>query len=306
MNSAIDSAAAADGLIIVDKPAGWTSHDVVARMRRTAKTRRVGHAGTLDPMATGVLVLGIGKATRLLGRISLTGKSYDATIRLGIATSTDDAQGETLYVTDVRRLAGERARIEAAIAGLTGQIFQRPSSVSAIKIDGQRAYKRVRAGEEVKLAERRAIVSEFKLCGVAAVHSAQGPVVDLDVTVSVSSGTYVRALARDLGDHLGVGGHLTALRRTRVGPYSLTDASTLEELETQLRVLNLADVSRAMFQSVDLETDDAKIISHGGRLAWPAGCDTERPVAIFGPDGAPLALAEYKDSQLAPVVVWTP
>jgi tRNA pseudouridine55 synthase len=212
---------APDGLVVVDKPQGWTSHDVVGRTRRLARTRKVGHAGTLDPMATGVLVLGIGKATRLLGHLALTEKQYDGTIRLGQTTVTDDAEGEVVTTHDASAVTDEA--IAAGVATLTGEIQQVPTAVSAVKVDGVRSYARVRAGEDVELKARPVTVSRFEVL------ARRGD--DLDVTVTCSSGTYVRALARDLGAALGVGGHLTALRRTRVGPFELAAARTLEQLE---------------------------------------------------------------------------
>jgi tRNA pseudouridine55 synthase len=211
------------GLVVVDKPAGLTSHDVVSRLRRILGTRKVGHAGTLDPMATGVLVCGVGRGTKLLGHLALDTKAYAATIRLGATTSTDDAQGETMASTDAGAVSD--AAVAAGMAALTGAIEQVPSSVSAIKVDGQRAYARVRAGEQVVLAARPVTVSAFTLL------ARRGD--DLDVLVDCSSGTYVRALARDLGAGLGVGGHLTALRRTRVGPFTLDQARALERLAAE-------------------------------------------------------------------------
>src|SRR5437016_9474004 len=202
-----DRPAPPDGLVIVDKPAGWTSHDVVGRVRRLARTRRVGHAGTLDPMATGVLVVGVEKTTRLLGHLALTRKAYDATIRLGQATVTDDAEGEVTATADAAHLRD--AEILAAIGPLTGEILQVPSSVSAIKVNGVRSYARVRSGDEVKLAARPVTVYAFDVHGIRR----SNDVIDVDVSVACSSGTYIRALARDLGGALGVGGHLTALRR---------------------------------------------------------------------------------------------
>jgi tRNA pseudouridine55 synthase len=219
------------GLVIVDKPAGITSHDVVARVRRLARTRRVGHAGTLDPMATGVLILGIEKATRLLGHLMLTQKTYAATIRLGQSTTTDDAEGEALPARGDAPVAADipRARLETEIAKLTGEILQVPSSVSAIKVNGQRAYKLTRAGEAPELAARPVTVYEF---GVTAIRE-EGDFLAIDAVIRCSSGTYIRALARDLGNALGTGGHLTALRRTAVGPYTLAKAHTLKDLENQ-------------------------------------------------------------------------
>ena len=211
---------APDGLLVVDKPAGWTSHDVVGRVRRLARTRKVGHAGTLDPMATGVLLLGIGRATRLLGHLALTSKTYEATVRLGATTVTDDAEGEVVEVRDASGVDDQAVR--AGLAALTGPISQVPSAVSAVKVDGVRSYARVRSGEAVELAARPVVVSRLDLV------ARRGD--ELDVVVDCSSGTYVRALARDLGASLGVGGHLTALRRTRVGPFDLSAARTLDEL----------------------------------------------------------------------------
>jgi len=218
---------APSGLVIVDKPGGMTSHDVVARVRRLAGTRRVGHAGTLDPMATGVLVVGVEKATRLLGHLALTEKTYVATIRLGQSTSTDDAEGEPTGgspATDIPPGA-----LDAEIAELTGDIWQVPPGVSAIKVNGQRAYKLTRAGAAPELAARPVTVYEFTVNGVRET----GDFLDIDAVIRCSSGTYIRALARDLGAALGTGGHLTALRRTAVGPYDLAQAHTLEDLENQ-------------------------------------------------------------------------
>jgi tRNA pseudouridine55 synthase len=215
------------GLVIVDKQGGMTSHDVVARVRRLAHTRRVGHAGTLDPMATGVLVIGIEKATRLLGHLTLTEKTYQATIRLGQSTSTDDAEGEPTGGRPASKAT--RGALEEKIAELTGEILQVPSSVSAIKVNGQRAYKLTRAGEAPELAARPVTIYEFRVTAIRE----EGDYLDLNATIRCSSGTYIRALARDLGTALGTGGHLTALRRTAVGPYTLAQARTLKELEDQ-------------------------------------------------------------------------
>jgi tRNA pseudouridine55 synthase len=255
------------GLVIVDKPGGMTSHDVVARVRRLAHTRRVGHAGTLDPMATGVLVIGVEKATRLLGHLMLTEKTYEATIRLGQSTSTDDAEGEPTGTA--LRPASEvtRAALDTEIAKLTGEILQVPSSVSAIKVNGQRAYKLTRAGEAPELAARPVTVYEFLVHGV----SKAGDFMDVDARVRCSSGTYIRALARDLGTALGTGGHLTALRRTAVGPYDIAMARTLEDLENQAlpSVIPLADAAAAAFPRVDLTADDARRLAQGARLPVP-------------------------------------
>lgn len=283
-----------DGLLVVDKPAGWTSHDVVARVRRLAGTRRVGHAGTLDPMATGVLVLGLGRATRLLGHLALHDKDYDAAITLGITTETDDAEGEVVSRSDV---AWTVEQAQAAMAALTGEISQVPPAYSAIKVDGQRSYARARAGEDVVLAPRTVTVSRFDLVAV------DGPV--LSAAVTCSSGTYVRALARDLGAALGTGGHLSALRRTRVGGYDLAGAHPLPELETadSLPLLPLAAAVAAGFPRRDVSADEAIALSYGRPL--PAGGETG-PVGVFGPDGAVLALVAERDGQARPLVVFAP
>ncbi|MEU8570170.1 tRNA pseudouridine(55) synthase TruB [Streptomyces pathocidini] len=284
-----------DGLVVVDKPAGFTSHDVVAKMRGLARTRRVGHAGTLDPMATGVLVIGVEKATRLLGHLALTEKEYEATIRLGQNTVTDDAEGE---VTGSAGAAGiAREAVDAGVADLTGDIQQVPSKVSAIKIDGVRSYKRAREGEDFELAARPVTVSSFAVHEVREAVAEDGTaVLDLDATVVCSSGTYIRALARDLGAGLGTGGHLTALRRTRVGPYALDAARTLEELQAEvdgegLRVMPIAEAAAAAFPRWDVDEKQARLLSHGVRLDAP-GLGAEGPIAVFGPDGRFLALVE--------------
>ena len=272
-----------DGLVVVDKPGGLTSHDVVARVRRLAGTRRVGHAGTLDPMATGVLVIGVNRATRLLGHLALTEKAYDATIRLGATTVTDDAEGEVVATVDANGVTTEA--LSAGAAALTGDLQQVPSAVSAVKVDGRRSYQRVRDGEDVVLPPRPVTVRSFEVLG----SRRETGFLDVDVRVECSSGTYVRALARDLGAGLGVGGHLTALRRTRVGPYALDVAHSLEELEDDLVLLPIAAAARAAFPARDLDAAAAGVISHGGPL--PAS-GRDGTVAVFGPDGTFLALVE--------------
>jgi tRNA pseudouridine55 synthase len=291
-----------DGLVIVDKPEGITSHGVVARIRRFAGTRKVGHAGTLDPMATGVLVIGVERATRLLGHLMLTDKTYEATIRLGQTTITDDREGEvtaSVPVTGVNREA-----IDAEIAKLTGRIMQVPSKVSAIKIDGKRSYHRVREGEDFELPARPTTVHTFTVHDVREAVAEDGtPVLDLDVVVDCSSGTYIRALARDLGAALGVGGHLTALRRTKVGPYEVASAQSLEQLEESFSVLPIADAAAAAFPRWDIGEEDARKLSTGARLKAP-GMDVDGPIAVFGPDGTFLALVEEKAGQAKPVAVF--
>ncbi len=286
---------APDGLVVVDKPGGWTSHDVVGRTRRLARTRKVGHAGTLDPMATGVLVLGIGRATRLLGHLALTDKVYDATIRLGQTTVTDDAEGDVLETRDASQVTD--AALTDQIALLTGNLKQVPSSVSAIKVGGVRSYARVRAGEDVELKARAVTVSVFEVL------DRRGD--DVDVRVHCTSGTYVRALARDLGAALGVGGHLTALRRTGVGPFGLDVAHTLEQLEDGFdgAVVPLDDAVSRAFARRELSAAEATDLSHGRRLA-PTG--VEGTVGAFAPDGGCVALVEDRDGAARAGVVFRP
>ena len=300
---------AADGVVVVDKPAGWTSHDVVARMRRLASTRKVGHAGTLDPMATGVLVVGVGRATRLLTYIVGADKEYTATIRLGVTTTTDDAEGEVLETVDASGVT--RADVVAGAAVLTGAIQQVPSAVSAIKVDGQRAYARVRAGEEVELTARPVTVSRFDVHGVRAAQTDAGsPVLDVDVTVVVSSGTYVRALARDLGAGLGVGGNLTALRRTRVGGYGLDVARSLDDLaalpvDEPIDVVSLADSARATFPVRQLTAEEARALSYGQAIDVVHGASAGTAAGI-GPAGELIALLEERDGKVRPALVFAP
>jgi tRNA pseudouridine55 synthase len=294
---------APSGLVIVDKVGGMTSHDVVARVRRLAGTRKVGHAGTLDPMATGVLVVGVEKATRLLGYLTLTEKEYAATIRLGQTTSTDDAEGEITGTA-----AAEGVTIEAidkAVGALTGEILQVPPAVSAIKVGGQRAYKLTRAGAAPELKARPVTVYEFTVTDVRP----DGDLLDLDAIVRCSSGTYIRALARDLGEALGTGGHLTRLRRTRVGGYRAEDARTLEQLAERFEVLPLAQAAAAAFPRRDLTEDEAGRLAHGGRLA-PSGAESgvasgaAEPTAAYAPDGTLIALVAEESGQARPLVVF--
>ena len=338
------------GLMVIDKPAGMSSHDAVSQMRRIAGTRRVGHAGTLDPAATGVLILGINKATKLLTYLVGQDKTYDATIRLGIETLTEDAEGEHIaaHPDAVEALTGMDAE-----AQLSGDILQVPSAVSAIKINGVRSYARVRSGEQVELAARPVTISEFTVHSVTAgfaeyviedpenegEHMATSvPVIDCDVTVSCSSGTYIRALARDLGKILGTGGHLTALRRTRVGAVVLEDAADLAQLKQRreeseapledLPLLPLEEAARRIFGARELSAAEASDISYGRRIS-PSGdgsvvkrsvhasadesgavqhASVEGIVAGFAPDGTLVALLENKKQrgkvQAAPVLVF--
>lgn len=285
---------AADGIVIVDKPGGMTSHDVVSRMRRFGRTRRVGHAGTLDPMATGVLIVGLNKATRLLTYLVGADKTYEATIRLGQTTTTEDAEGEITATTGCADL--DRTALDAAVTQFLGDIKQVPSAVSAIKVDGQRSYDRVRRGEEVELAARPVHISQLDITDVRAAAAADGTaVVDVDATVTCSSGTYVRALARDIGHEMGSGGHLTALRRTRVGTFDLAQAATLEQLaevtesELQLPVLPLATVASSIFPVLNLTSEDATALGHGQWL--PIEADEPLQAGI-SPDGELVALVE--------------
>jgi len=294
--------ASKDGLVIVDKPGGMTSHDVVARIRRLAGTRRVGHAGTLDPMATGVLVVGVEKATRLLGYLTLTEKQYDATIRLGQSTSTDDAEGEITFAASAKDVSAET--LATAVTSLTGEIAQVPPAISAIKVDGQRAYRLTRAGSAPELKPRPVTVYEFTVTAIRP--AADGDLLDVDATVRCSSGTYIRALARDLGTQFGTGGHLTRLRRTRVGGYGLEAAKTLEQLAERFEVMPLAQAAAAAaFPRRDLSADEARRLAHGGRLAPGSHAETkDRPTAAYAPDGTLVALLAEQDGQARPLVVF--
>lgn len=263
---------ARSGILLLDKPQGPTSHDLVSRTRRALGTRKVGHAGTLDPMATGLMILGVESSTRLLTYLVGLDKEYTATIRLGEATTTDDAEGEVTAAVDASAL--EDAAIAAAVAELTGEISQVPSTFSAIKVEGRRSYDRARAGEEVELAPRAVTVSAFEVLAVRR----EGALVDLDVRVAVSSGTYVRALARDLGAALGVGGHLTALRRTRVGPF---DVAAAAEEPAATALLGPAEVAGRLFPTAGLDADAARALAQGKRIPVPVA---DAPVvAAVGP-----------------------
>ena len=317
------SSEAPDGLLIVDKPAGVTSHDVVARVRKLAATRKVGHAGTLDPMATGVLVLGLGRATRLLGHLALTDKTYVATARLGVTTVTDDADGDVVTTTSAAQLDADAVR--AAAERFVGTIDQVPSSVSAVKQGGRHAYDRVRAGEEVVLAARTVTISELVIGEVRVVDDH----LDVDLTVVCSSGTYVRAIARDLGAALGVGGHLTMLRRTRVGPFTLEDPThvlaepalsapvparqdrTEEMVAAQraaLPLVTLPDAVSAAFPRIDLDAAEALRVADAGRAVVPPSAgdlEGEGPFGVFGPEGL-LALMERRGDALRSLIVFAP
>jgi len=284
---------AESGILVVDKPSGWTSHQVVGRCRRLLGTRKVGHAGTLDPMATGVLVIGVEKGTRLLGHLALSSKTYTATVRLGQATSTDDAEGEVTSADGADELAEEA--IAAALEPLRGEIVQVPSTVSAIKINGERAYARARRGEDVTLSGRPVTVSRFDVLAIRDTEADGVALVDLDVEVECSSGTYIRALARDLGEALGTGGHLTALRRTRVGGFDLAGALTPERLTADPSsvpdLIGLAEVARRCFAHLTLTDDQARDVGFGRplQLALPAEptalLHEDRLLALYRPVG---------------------
>ncbi|MFB2555873.1 tRNA pseudouridine(55) synthase TruB [Herbiconiux liangxiaofengii] len=304
----------ASGIVLIDKPGGFTSHDVVARTRRLAGTRKVGHAGTLDPMATGLLILGVNSSTRLLTYVVGLDKEYLATIRLGAATTTDDVEGEILERAEPGALEGlDTAAVDAALEPQRGTVEQVPSSVSAIKVDGRRAYARVRAGEDVVLKSRTVTISELEVLGEArsALDEGGNPVLDVDVRVVCSSGTYIRAIARDLGAALGVGGHLTSLRRTRVGPFRVTDAATLVDLDARaeagelLRLLPAAEVARALFPVLDVDAADAAALGHGQRIRV-ADELPEGPVAAVTAEGRLVGLLERQGSKAKSIVNFPP
>ncbi len=288
------SVTTASGVLVIDKPAGLTSQQVVGRCRRLLMTRKVGHAGTLDPMATGVLIIGVNRATRLLGHLALHDKRYLATIRLGQSTNTDDAEGQVLASVDASGVTS--AQVAGLLPSLRGDIQQVPSTVSAIKVNGQRAYALARSGQAFELKARQVTVSRFDVLA----ERRNGPFLDLDVDVECSTGTYIRALARDLGDLLGVGGHLTALRRTRVGAYDLSMAQQLPDREAggqeaaELTMMTMAQAARLSFATIEVDADTAALIRQGRelRVAVP-----ERPTGLIGPDGDLLALYEPAEQQ---------
>lgn len=284
---------------MVDKPGGMTSHDVVSRVRRLAHTRRVGHAGTLDPMATGVLIIGVERATRLLTYLVGCDKVYRATIRLGQSTVTDDAEGEVVRSVDASEL--DEATVRAELAAMTGEIDQVPSAVSAIKVNGVRSYKRVRTGEAVELAARRVTINRLDVLAMRASDSA----VDVDIDVSCSSGTYIRAIARDLGTSLGVGGHLTVLRRSAVGDFTEAEALTLEQLAERENpvTIPLAQAAARVLGRREASADEAATLSHGGPIA---ALGRTGPYAVFAPDGRVLAIVAERDGRARPEVVLAP
>ncbi len=289
------------GLLLIDKPAGMTSHDVVVRARRIFNTRKVGHAGTLDPMATGVLVLGVNSGTRLLGHLTLAHKTYRGTIRLGASSSTDDREGELGPRSDASGV--KAAAIEVALDRLRGEIMQRPSSVSAIKIDGRRAYARVRDGEVVEIPERKVTVYHIEVVNMVPL----GEFMDIEVNTKVSSGTYIRAIARDLGESLGVGGHLIELRRTTLGPFHEEFAHNLEHLEDSADpwadVYPLAQVAALSWPIFTLTLEQSFAVRMGQRIPWPDGF-TQPTVALIDHEGELAAIGEKCDGSCAYLAVF--
>lgn len=291
------------GVLVVDKPLGITSHGVVARIRRLAGTRKVGHAGTLDPLASGVLVVGVGRATRLLGHLTLHDKRYLATVRLGQETNTEDAEGEITAAIGATGL--DVATVRTAALHWLGEIDQVPSAVSAIKVNGVRSYKRVRSGEEVQLAARRVTVSRFDVVTATPTVAADGTsVLDVEIDVECSSGTYVRALARDLGNDLGVGGHLVALRRTRVGPFTLDDVGLGPDLDVPAiepgAWLTSAAAARRCFDTVEVTAAEAVDVAHGR----PLQRTLDGLTAVMGPAGNLLALYRPSVNNAVPDTVF--
>lgn len=293
------------GILLIDKPSGLTSHDVVARVRRAAQTRKVGHAGTLDPMATGLLVIGVGSSTRLLTYIVGVDKTYEATIRLGESTSTDDAEGETTATASRETLETiTDEAVHRATCRLSGKLNQVPSTFSAVKVDGQRAYSRARAGEQVTLAARPVTVSEFAVHDIS--RSESGDRIDVKARISCSSGTYVRALARDMGEMLGLGGHLTRLRRTRVGPFDVAQAVPLEGLDVARSLRSPSEVAGSMFPVVNLSETEATALGHGKTLSTPLEAaaidDSEGPLAGVGPRGDLIGLVRCRNGTIKSIV----
>jgi tRNA pseudouridine55 synthase len=293
-------AARRSGILLVDKPAGFTSHDAVARTRRLAGTRKVGHAGTLDPMATGLLILCLNSSTRLLTYLVGLDKEYFATIRLGASTTTDDAEGEFIATAAPEAVAAITTdQLDQQLARLTGPIQQVPSSVSAIKVDGKRAYARVREGESFALPARAVTISTFELLER---RSEQG-YLDLDVRVECSSGTYIRALARDLGGALGVGGHLVALRRTRIGPFGIADAAPLADLDPAARLIDPAAVATALFPAMTLDAGQVTDLMHGKKIEVdPREEANQTPIAALAPDGRLVGLVTVFGTAAKPLV----
>lgn len=291
------------GIVLIDKPAGITSHDVVSRTRKRAGTRKVGHAGTLDPMATGLLMVGINNSTRLLTYLVGLDKEYFATIRLGFATNTDDAEGEATWLAEpglIDALTAEQ--ISAVLAELTGVVSQVPSSVSAIRVNGTRAYTLVREGGTVTLPARIVTIAELELLASRRV----GEFYDLDVRVRCSSGTYIRAIARDLGAATGVGGHLTALRRSMIGPFRVADAVQLDTLDVSAALLAPATIAAELFPVLDLDPQQAIDLANGKRLRLQRPEAPDGPIAAIAPDGRLIGLIDFTDGVAKPIVNFAP
>ena len=294
------------GLVLIDKPSGWTSHDVVARLRKLAGTRRVGHAGTLDPMATGLLLIGVNSATKLLTFLVGENKTYEATIRLGAATITDDKESEFTTVANSDEVkALTLTEIETVLATLRGPIEQVPSSVSAIKVDGERAYAKVRSGDEVKLKARPVTIHRFEVIGEPRlVTDGDNTFYDFDAIIDCSSGTYIRALARDLGAALGVGGHLTALRRTKIGSYSIDQAQNLDGLTAEtLSVLPIELAATQQFKVRSLSDQDVIDLRHGKRLRVIDETETA-PTAAIDSNGKLIAMLTKSGNAAKSLVVF--
>ena len=286
-----------EGIVLVDKPSGPTSHDVVAKMRKLFNTRKVGHAGTLDPMATGMLVIGVGRATRLLGFFTAHEKEYLGTVCLGVTTTTDDAQGEVLTTTSTAQIT--QSMILEAVREFRGPIMQQPSAVSAIKIDGKRAYARVRAGEEVDIPPRSVIIHDLEILNITRNEAAD--TFEVELRVVCSAGTYIRALARDIGDKLGVGGHLTVLRRTRSGVFE--NMTPMEKLQESPQYLDLSDAVRTAFPVLTLSLEDSSKARNGVRLPTPIDVESGN-VGVFDSEGFAIGIFDNSDSELKPLVVF--
>lgn len=288
------------GIAIVDKPAGMTSHDVVSTLRRYFGTRKVGHAGTLDPMATGVLVAGINRGTKFLAHLTKADKRYEGTIRLGSATTTDDREGEVISEAEPATVAAIKdEQILAGVADLSGDIMQRPTAVSAIKIDGKPAHERVRDGEDVVIPARPVRIDSFE---VHEIRRGEG-FIDLDVEVVCSSGTYIRALARDLGEALGVGGHLTSLRRTAVGSFSIEQATELALLEEDPKFMPLDEALPLCFPVLEVTAQEAADLAMG---KWLDPRGLKGTFAAVDPEGRAVALVKEQGKRLATVFVARP
>lgn len=287
-----------EGIVLIDKPSGPTSHDVVAKMRKLFNTRKVGHAGTLDPMATGMLVIGVGRATRLLGYFTAHEKEYLGTVCLGITTTTDDGQGEILKVASTAQLTP--SLILETIREFRGPIMQQPSAVSAIKIDGKRAYARVRDGEDVVIPPRSVVIHDLEIIGI--VRNEEADTFEVELRVVCSAGTYIRALARDIGSNLGVGGHLTALRRTRSGVFDTMTPMT--QLQENPKYLDLSDTIRKAFPVVTLSLEDSSKARNGVRLPTPIDVESGN-VGVFDSAGIAIGIFDNSDSELKPLVVFS-